>query len=470
MREEGHESLESMARRHFQWCLAAIILPVISLPFEWFVVYGHHRLSQTIPHHRRWARGFLGLAIVDTMAAGLVIALIASGVWGWHTITDRRRQPRPADAVRIGVTLVANPERPDEVQIGRVVTDSPAERAGLQPGDVVVSVDGTPIRKVEDVPRMMRSGTPGASRTLRIKRAREEAQITVMPERRPALREPAAALFDAAPTPSCLADSVSYARTLFRWTGLWAAGLLMILIWLVGRLARPRAPPLWSWVVAALGSVVLAGPLVWSAVCFSVGGRSVGGALVAQLAQSAAGLIVGLVAMRHMAGQGLLGARLEPVFGARRAIVLGFFYMLAVNIRLSIFGTAGEAFGHVHVPAAPAEANAASGLATLGWPGALLLALTVAVIGPVEEEVLFRGVTLPRLAAWMGARWAIVASSVVFSVLHEGFGSGPFGFRGASVFLSALVLAWARLRTGGLAAPITMHIVTNALSLLAFLR
>jgi hypothetical protein len=47
--------------------------------------------------------------------------------------------------------------------------------------------------------------------------------------------------------------------------------------------------------------------------------------VVRQLAQFAASLVVGLVAMRHMAGKGLLGARLEPVLGARQAILLGFF-------------------------------------------------------------------------------------------------------------------------------------------------
>ena len=47
MPEEREESSESMARRHFHWCLAAAILPVISLPFEWFVAYGHRRLSET---------------------------------------------------------------------------------------------------------------------------------------------------------------------------------------------------------------------------------------------------------------------------------------------------------------------------------------------------------------------------------------------------------------------------------------
>jgi hypothetical protein len=82
MPEEREESSESMARRHFHWCLAAAILPVISLPFEWFVAYGHRRLSETIPEHRRWSHWFLGLALVDTIVAVLVIALIASGVWG----------------------------------------------------------------------------------------------------------------------------------------------------------------------------------------------------------------------------------------------------------------------------------------------------------------------------------------------------------------------------------------------------
>ena len=466
MPEQRNEALESMARRHFHWCLGAVILPVISLPFEWFVVYGHLRLSEPMPAHRRWSRWFLGLAIIDTIAAGLVIALVASGVWGWHTLADRLSQPRPTDPVRIGVTIVANPDRPDEVQIGRVATDSPAERAGLQPGDVVVSVDGIPIRNVEAVPRMMRSGTPGAPREFRIKRAGEETQITVIPERLPVIREPATALFDAARTRSCLADSVSYTGTLLRWTGLWAAGFLMILLWLVGRRFPPRAPPLWSWVVAALGSVALAGPLVWSVVCLSVGGRSVGGALVAGLAESAAGLVVGLVAMRHMAGKGLLGARLEPVVGTGRAIALGFFYVVAVNLRLIIFGSAIEAFAHVNLRAAATEANAASTLATVAWPGALLLAVTIAVIGPVEEEILFRGVILPRLASWMGAGWAIVASSAIFSVLHEGVGDGPFGARTASVFLVALVLGWARLRTGALTASMAMHIAINALGLL----
>ena len=464
---EGPELPASIARRHFHWCLASVILPVISLPVEWALALADRSASGAMPEERRWSHWLIGLALVDTMVAALVIALVASGVWGWHTLTERRSQPRPGEAVRIGVTIVTNPERPDEPQIGRVETNSPAERAGLQAGDGLLAVDGTPIRKVEDLPSMIRSGTPGATRTVRIRRAGEETEIVVTPELRRAIREPAGALLDAAPTPSCLADAVGYVQTLSRWRGAWVAAFLVTLLWLVGLRAQPRAPRLWSWAVAALGGVVLAGPLAWWGVCIGVGGRSVGGTLAAELAQPTVLLLVGLMAMRQMTDAGLLGARIEPVLGARRAVMLGFFYLVAVNVRVNIFTAALEAFGHVHLSAVAADGSVAYGFAALGWPGRALLTLTVVGAVPVAEEVLFRGVILPRLAPWMGAAWAIVASSAVFAVLHEGFGNEPFGLRAADAFESALIQGWARLRTGGLTAPITMHIVNNACALLS---
>ena len=465
MREDKQAVSESRARRQWHWCLAAVLLPVISLPFEWLEVYRHYRLRGAMPDQRRWAYRILVLAVTDTIAAVLIIALLASGLWGWHTITNRPSRSRPGEeALRIGVTVVASPERPEEVQIGTVATDSPAARAGLQPGDVLVSLDATRIRKVEDMSSMIQSGRPGTQRTLRIRRAGQEAALPITPERRPAIRQPAGPLFDATPTQSCLAEAMEFPRTLFRWTGFWAAALLMIALWLLERRAQPGAPPLWLWVVAALGSgVLLASPLAWSAVCLGIGGRSVGGVLVAGLADHAAALIIGLIAMRSMAGKDLLGARLGPALGARRAVVLGFFYVGAIQVRLTILGAAVEAFGLVHLPTP--ETDALGGLPALGWSGQLLLALWVAVVAPVAVEVLFRGVILPRLASWMGTAWAIVASSALFSVLHESSGAAQFGVRAASIFALAVVLAWTRLRTGGLAAPITMHMVVNAFSL-----
>ncbi len=251
---------------------------------------------------------------------------------------------------------------------------------------------------------------------------------------------------------------------------MWAGGVLILVFWLVWRRLEPRAPPLWSWVAAALGSMLLVGPIALWGVCVGVGGRSTAGLLVASLAQTTAALVVALIAMRSMARQGLLGARLEPILGARRAVVLGFFYVTAVNARLTIFSFGLEALARVQWPALDAETNITANAAAFGWSGAALLALMIVLVGPVEEEVLFRGVLLPRLMPRLGATWAIAVTSVIFAVLHEDFGREPLGLRPAAVFVIALALGWARLRTGGLTAPIVMHVVTNAILMLGGTR
>ncbi len=90
MSEAPEASPGTTARRHFHWCLAAAILPVVSLPFEWFVAYRDQRAVDPTPDHRRWSRWLIGLAAVDTIVAAFVIALVASGVWGSHTLTQSR--------------------------------------------------------------------------------------------------------------------------------------------------------------------------------------------------------------------------------------------------------------------------------------------------------------------------------------------------------------------------------------------
>jgi membrane protease YdiL (CAAX protease family) len=58
-----------------------------------------------------------------------------------------------------------------------------------------------------------------------------------------------------------------------------------------------------------------------------------------------------------------------------------------------------------------------------------------------------------------------VLTSGLFAVLHL-----QYGFGAHVVFLYGLMLSWARLRTGGLSAPIVMHMVINALATLSAMR
>jgi membrane protease YdiL (CAAX protease family) len=89
----------------------------------------------------------------------------------------------------------------------------------------------------------------------------------------------------------------------------------------------------------------------------------------------------------------------------------------------------------------------------------LLVALAIAILlGPLLEELLFRGFLQSALAQSLGERGALVASSAVFAALH--------GVAGLPVlFLLSLFLGWLQLRTRCLWVPWSAHALNNAVTL-----
>jgi len=444
-------------RRHFHWCLAAPAIPVLTVPLEWAAALVHRR--KRTPGARWWSRWLLALAAADTIISVLVTALVASGVWSWQTLIQGLSPAAGSPPVRIGAMFTANPQRPNEPGITHVADDSPAQRAGLKVSDVLIAIDGVPIRDLDDAIARIRAGEPGVARTFRIRRAGLETDVSVTPERRYAINNPGPRVN--APT-ACGHDLQVYAAAFLRWRGAWMAAALMIGLWLASRRIQGPTPRLWSWVLAAFGTELLVSILGFFGICV-IAGRTIEGMLLIQLVQSLAFLGIGLIAMRHMQSLGLLGVRLEPRVGTGPAVLLGFFYLFAFNLRLGILIAAVTALTPIPVPATPAESviPSVAGLSALAQS---LLALRAVVVAPVAEEVLFRGLILPRLASWMGAAAAVVATSVMFAVLHEGFGYA-IGTRAAGIFIVALVLGWARLRTGNLVAATTIHVIFNAVAL-----
>jgi serine protease Do len=65
------------------------------------------------------------------------------------------------------------------VVIAQVVSGSPAQKAGLQPGDVLQRVKGKAISKPEDVQAMVRSAKVGESLTLDVLRQKQQEQLEV---------------------------------------------------------------------------------------------------------------------------------------------------------------------------------------------------------------------------------------------------------------------------------------------------
>jgi membrane protease YdiL (CAAX protease family) len=88
----------------------------------------------------------------------------------------------------------------------------------------------------------------------------------------------------------------------------------------------------------------------------------------------------------------------------------------------------------------------------------VLAVLMGVVVTPVVEELLFRGVVLHRWAHRWSARTAVLASALVFGLLHA-------DILGATVF--GIVMALLYVRTRGLWVPIACHMLNNGLAVLA---
>ena len=95
------------------------------------------------------------------------------------------------------------------------------------------------------------------------------------------------------------------------------------------------------------------------------------------------------------------------------------------------------------------------------------LVLVVVGLGPVVEEFLFRGVLLSTLLQRWGAGWAMVASSLIFTLTHlPGLQWQWFGL--PDLMLLALLLAWLRLRSGSIWPGVLAHGINNLLAVVAW--
>lgn len=111
--------------------------------------------------------------------------------------------------------------------------------------------------------------------------------------------------------------------------------------------------------------------------------------------------------------------------------------------------------------AAPSLSAKQLNLATLGIGGLVLLMFELAVLVPLIEELIFRGVVHRSLRV----RWALLpsaaASAAVFALAHFSF------VEVLPLFIVGFVLAWSYEHSGSLWGSIIPHSGLNALALLA---
>ena len=186
-----------------------------------------------------------------------------------------------------------------------------------------------------------------------------------------------------------------------------------------------------------------------------LGGTSVGSLLVGVFSGGAALPLLTLLAFRLLPDP-RLAALAETRRSAVRAYFRGVFYGLTGAIRVLFllmlvdviwFGARG--------PGGPIQQVVQE--SQLGVLGTLLLVVGTVFLAPVGEELLFRGFLLPRLMVQKGPVWAVGVSAVFFALMHP-----QYGLYMPLMLVYGLVLGWARVRTGGLAASILLHMTINA--------
>ena len=119
--------------------------------------------------------GYMGLsfAIPANVAMDVVTQLKADGrvTRGWMGVTLQE--------VTQDLARSFNLEQPHGALVADVSADGPAAKAGLKTGDIIVAYAGKPVNDSADLPPLVGSSKPGASRALTVIRDGKEREITV---------------------------------------------------------------------------------------------------------------------------------------------------------------------------------------------------------------------------------------------------------------------------------------------------
>jgi len=156
---------------------------------------------------RPWRRDRSGLTLVELLAAiamlGLMgIVLLPRLAPATSAISDPAApacpysngndagvyvQQSPPSYIGIGAAVSHHPDSDGYAQIARPFPEGPAEKAGLQSGDLILRVDGVSVQNadVDTVVRMIRDGEEGAPVQLTLGRAGESepVELTITLER-----------------------------------------------------------------------------------------------------------------------------------------------------------------------------------------------------------------------------------------------------------------------------------------------
>lgn len=115
----------------------------------------------------------IGFAIPSNLAKTVVAELREKGSIerGWLGVEIQQVTPDLAQGIGL--------DEPKGALVANIDPDSPAAKADLQPGDVILAFNGSKVMEMRDLPRLVASADPGSKATLDILRQGHEKEISV---------------------------------------------------------------------------------------------------------------------------------------------------------------------------------------------------------------------------------------------------------------------------------------------------
>jgi len=124
----------------------------------------------------------IGFAIPASSAKQIMEQIIQTGgvTRGWIGVEAREITPEMGESFRMGAST--------GVLIEGVLRGGPAERAGLKPGDILVAIEGKPVKDPNSMLNLVAALVPGKPASIRLRRDNKDVDVQVAVGKRPTPR------------------------------------------------------------------------------------------------------------------------------------------------------------------------------------------------------------------------------------------------------------------------------------------
>jgi len=436
-------------RRWFHLLLGAIFIPLLALPLVWAAaIYWLRRAADADAH--LWAKRILALAVIDTLVVFVAGVMVATGIGSIEA---------PATAAGEHVMIGVIPDLSFSgvgARVQRVVPGSPAAAAGLEAGDIITRVAGKEIAGPEALRSVVGELEACVPVPLEVRRGPSTSTVGIRPQWSSRIPRQTLGFFEPVERRRACFPVVS-ARSVLPWAIVLAAiAVVGVLVARRGTVSGSARGAWWS--ALSLVSAAVAGYAVPAGTCVLLGGPTLAGQVFALYGSSLALAGTALVGRRFV-GRGPASTP-EGTWGW--AVAMGSWYIVTGTLRLGVLLSAVMLIpGARDISTTPLEALA-SGLGPMQGPAWLVLAAPVILLAPVGEELAFRGLLLPAACGWLRPAGAVALTAVIFAAMHWHYGA----MLPLLAFVAA-ILGWARIASGGVRAPIVLHMLVNAAGFLA---